>query len=136
MDARNAESLLSLVERAGPGLRGRDAKALFAELEQQYDDLLGALEWFIGEGRTNEALRGAIALAPFWMARKRLEEGSGWFDRAFAMPGGDEVLRGNAYFQAGLLIFWTGNDELASARHRRALEIGRAFGNPTITAQA
>ncbi|HEY2924644.1 MAG TPA: tetratricopeptide repeat protein, partial [Candidatus Eisenbacteria bacterium] len=117
-------------------MKGLDAKALFGQLEQQYGDLLAAMQWFIDQGRTDEARRLATSLAPFWMATKRLDEGSAWFDRTLAPPGGDDAHRGRASFHAGLLVFWTGADDRASAHHSRALEIGRKIGDPTITAQA
>jgi tetratricopeptide (TPR) repeat protein len=136
VDAQSAEKLLVLAEGAGPGLRGLNANALFEELEGRYDDLLGALEWFIDDGRTDEALRLAIALAPLWMQRKRLQEGGSWFDKALAAEGGSDRNRGNAYFQAGLLAFWPGDDERASELHGQALAIGRRTGDATVTAQA
>src|SRR5262245_53182143 len=136
VDAQAAESLLKLAEQAGPGLRGVDANALFAQLEHKYDDLLAALGWFIDNGRTDDALRLAIALAPVWMAHKRLDEGLAWFDKALAAPGGNDITRGNAYFQAGLLAFWPGYDERASELHGKALAIGRQTGDPTVTALA
>lgn len=101
MDERAAESLLNLAERAGPGLKGLDAKALFGELEQQYADLLAAMQWFIDQGRTDECLRLATSLAPFWMATKRLEEGSAWFDRTLGSPGGEDAHRGRASLPGG-----------------------------------
>jgi tetratricopeptide (TPR) repeat protein len=70
------------------------------------------------------------------MATKRLEEGSACFDRALGSPGGDDAHRGQACFQAGLLVFWTGDDDRASALHRQALDIGRRINDPTLTAQA
>ncbi|HEX5013262.1 MAG TPA: tetratricopeptide repeat protein [Candidatus Limnocylindrales bacterium] len=136
MDATSAQSLLETAEQAGPGLRGLNANALFADLERQYDDLLAALQWFLENERTDEALRLAIALAPVWMARKRLDEGLEWFDKALAAPGGSEIARGNAYFQAGLLAFWPGKDERSSELHGKALAIGRQTGDPTVTALA
>jgi tetratricopeptide (TPR) repeat protein len=136
VDAQSAEQLLVLAEGAGPGLRGLNANALFEELEGRYDDLLGALQWFIDERRTDEALRLAIALAPLWMQRNRLQEGEAWFDKALAVEGGSDRIRGNAYFQAGLLAFWPGDDERASELHGQALAIGRRTGDPTVTAQA
>jgi hypothetical protein len=44
VEARGAESLLNLAELAGPGLMGLDRKALFEQLEERYDDLLGAMQ--------------------------------------------------------------------------------------------
>jgi tetratricopeptide (TPR) repeat protein len=136
VDAQAAESLLKLAEDSGPGLRGVDANALFAQLEHRYDDLLAALQWFIDNGRTDDALRLAIALAPVWMAHKRLDEGLAWFDKALAAEGGGDLTRGHAYFQAGLLAFWPGLDERASELHGKALAIGRQTGDPTVTALA
>lgn len=136
MEAGEAESLLALAERAGPGLQGLDRKAQFAELEDRYDDLIGALEWFVDQGRADEAILLARSLAPFWMATRRLDQGCAWFERALATPGGDDVNRGRGYFEAGLLVFWTGADDLASQLHARALELGRETGDPTVTATA
>ncbi len=136
MDAPSAESLLQFAEQVGPALRGLDARARFGELEAKYDDFMAALQWFLDAGRTDDALRLAIALAPVWMARGRLAEGIEWFEKVLAAPGGSDLTRGNAYFQAGLLAFWPGDDERAAAFHGEALAIGRRTGDPTVTAQA
>jgi tetratricopeptide (TPR) repeat protein len=136
VDAISAESLLDVAEQAGPRLRGLDANAVFEDLERKDADLLAAIQWFLDNGRTDDALRLAIALAPVWMARKRLDEGLDWFDKVLAAPGGSDLVRGNAYFQAGLLAFWPAYDERSSEFHHQALAIGRRTGDPTVTAQA
>ena len=136
MDAQTAESLLTFTEGAGPALRGPDARAVFEQLEQQYNDLLAAMQWFIDQGRADEGLRLASSLVPFWMATKRLEDGSTWFDRILALPGGADAHRGRALFDAGYLAFWRGNDERSSSLQAQAVELGRQSNNPTITALA
>jgi tetratricopeptide (TPR) repeat protein len=136
VDARTAESLLTFSEGAGPRLRALDSKAVFAQLEQRYDDLLSALRWFIDGGRTDEALRLASSLVVFWMATKRLDEGIASLDRALGLPGGDDVHRGRALFDAGYLAFWKGDDERSAALQHRALELGRQTNDPTVTALA
>ena len=136
MDARTAQSLLNLAEGSGPGLRGLEAKAVFQQLDQQYGDLQLAMQWLIEQGRANEAFRLAISLVAFWMATKRLDEGSAWFDRALALPGGDDAHRGRALFDAGYLAFWKGDDERSSSLQNRALELGRQAKDPTVTALA
>lgn len=136
MDARAAGSLLNLAEQAGPRLPGLEAKAVFEELDQQYGDLQLAMQWFIERGRANEAFRLASSLVAFWMAMKRLDEGCAWFDRALALPGGDDVHRGRASFDAGYLAFWKGDDERSSSHQNRALELGRQTNNPIVTALA
>ena len=97
MNTLTAESLLDFAEGVGPRLRGLEAKAAFEQLEQQYDELQRALQWFIDQGSANEVFRLAGALVVFWMATKRLEEGVAWFDRALTLPGGSDALRGRAW---------------------------------------
>jgi non-specific serine/threonine protein kinase len=136
VDARGAAAELDVAEQAGPSLRGLDAPAVFGRLERRYGDLGVAMHWFVGHGRTEEALRLGTALVPLWMATKRLEEGSAWLDRALALPGGDDSHRGRGLFDAGYLAFWQGQDDRATALTNRALEIGRRIGNPTVMAIA
>jgi tetratricopeptide (TPR) repeat protein len=136
MDAQAAETLLDFAEKVGPTLRGPQAKSLFEEFEQQYSDLLTAMQWFIVQEHTDESLRLVSALVAFWMATKRLAEGSGWFDQALALPGGDDAHRGRALFDAGYLAFWMGDDLRSAALQNRAVELGRQTNNVTVTALA
>lgn len=87
-----------------------------------------------GVPRSHSAARIACSLATFWMSTKRLEEGTEWFERVLAAPSNDPLTRGGAYFDAGLLLFWQGRDEEAAELHRRAVEVGREIGDPTVTA--
>jgi len=82
VDAQAAETVLKFAEPTGPELKGPGAKAAFGRLEEKYGDLLGAaIQWFIGECRTDEGLRLANALYSFWITKQRFDEGSVWFDR-------------------------------------------------------
>ena len=136
MNKQTAESLLNYAEDVGPGLRGLQSKALFGELEQRYDDLLLALQWFIDQGLPDASLRLASSLVLFWMATKRLDEGSVWLDRALALPGGDDAYRGRALFHAGYLAFWKGEDERSAMLQKEAIELGRRANSPTVIALA
>jgi tetratricopeptide (TPR) repeat protein len=136
VDELKAERMLEFAEQAGAGLDGLDREALFAELEQQYDELLAAMQSFLDEGRSEEAIRLASALARFWTASGRLEEGARWFDRVLAGSGNGDAIVGRAFFEAGLIAFWRGADDHASELEQRALEIGRRAGDATVTAQA
>jgi non-specific serine/threonine protein kinase len=136
MDAQIAESLLKQTEVAGPALRGPDAKAVFDQFEQQYNDLLAALQWFIDQGRADESLRLGSSLVPFWMATKRLDEGFAWFERILALPGGQDAYRGRALFDAGYLAFWRGDYEQSFTLQSQAVELGRQSNSPTVTALA
>ncbi len=136
MDAASAESQLAHAQRAIPGLRGLDGRAIAKDLDTRYGDLTEALGWFIAQGRSDDALRFASTLAPFWMTTKRLAEGCDWCERAIALPGGSEAVRAEALFQQGLLWFWRGDDDRATAVLERSLAIGRRTADPSATAKA
>jgi tetratricopeptide (TPR) repeat protein len=136
VDAQAAETVLKFAERTGPELKGPDAKAAFGRLEEKYGDLLAAIQWFIGERRTDEGLRLANALYSFWITKQRFDEGSVWFDRILGSPGGDEARRGTAFIGAGFMAFWKGEDDRASSLFGRALEIGRRLGDPPMVSRA
>ena len=136
MDMQTAESLLNFAEESVQGLRGIKSRAVLEQLDQRYRELLSAIQWFMAQGHTDECFRLASSLVPFWMATKRLEEGSAWFDQIFRLPGGDDVYRGRALFDAGYLAFWRGDDERSALLQQRALALGRQSDNPTIIALA
>jgi tetratricopeptide (TPR) repeat protein len=125
-----------MAEGAGPGLTGPDRKAVLEHLEERYDDLLAALQWFLDQGRTDEALRLANALYRFWITKQRFDEGAAWFDRVLGSPGGDDGLRGKASINAGFMPFWSGDDERAAELFGQGLEIGRRLGDAPMISQA
>jgi tetratricopeptide (TPR) repeat protein len=136
MNTQTAESLLMFVEEVGPGIWGLESQTIFRELDQRHDELLAGIEWFIAQGRTDKSLRFAISLAPFWMATKRLDEGTTWFEQVLAMPGGDNAQRGRALFDAGMLTFWRGDDARAATLYNQSLEMGQRINHPTVMALA
>jgi tetratricopeptide (TPR) repeat protein len=136
MDAGAAESLLSLAEEASPRLRGPDAKAALQHLENEYGDLVAALQWFIDHESTDEVLRLANALYRFWITKQRFDEGALWFDLVLGSTDGETRLRGEAFINAGFMPFWLGQDDRAAAHFGRGLEIGRQLGDPPMISQA
>ena len=136
MDAARAEAVLAAAEVAGVEARGPDPKAAVDRLEAGYAETLEALAWFVEDGRTDEALRVAIALYRLWITKQRFDEGETWFDRALASPGGDDRLRGQATIDAGFMPFWMGRDERAAALFEGGLEIGRRLEDGPLISQA
>jgi tetratricopeptide (TPR) repeat protein len=136
MNTQIAESLRDFAEESSLGLLGLESRAVFEQLEQRYKDLLSAMQWFINQERTDDALRLATSLAQFWMATKRLEDGTEWFDHALNAPSGQDINRGEAFFQAALLAFWQGDNDRASMLHNNSLDIGHQAGDATIIAEA
>jgi tetratricopeptide (TPR) repeat protein len=136
MDARTAESLLTLTEETSQSPSGPERKAAPEQVENEYGDRVAALEWFIDQGRTDEALRFANALYRFWITKQRFDDGALWFDRALGTPGGETRLRGEASIKAGFMPFWLGEDDRAAAHFGRGLEIGRELGDASLISQA
>ena len=124
MDAHTAETLLEVAEQASAGATGPNAKASLEQLESRLDELLAAMAWFVEAGRTDEALRLANALYRFWITKQRFADGAASFERVLASPGGDDLLRGRAELNAGMMPFWMGDDARASERFGQALDDG------------
>jgi tetratricopeptide (TPR) repeat protein len=136
VDARTADGLLTFAEDGGGRLRGLDGKVALAQLEERHDDLRTALEWFVEQRRTDDALRLASALMPFWMTTKRHAEGSAWFERILELPVGDDRRRCRGLWGAGYLAFWQGDDDRTSRFTNEALDLARRIGDPTLIALA
>ena len=136
VDATRAQVLLTLAEEASAASRGTDAKAALDRLDAEYDDILAAMQWFIDQQRTDDALRVVNALYRFWITKQRFEEGAVWFDLALGASGGDERLRGQAFINAGFMPFWMGQDDRAAELFSRGLEIGRQVEDAPMVSQA
>jgi tetratricopeptide (TPR) repeat protein len=132
VDEAAAQSLLGLAEELAPGLRGLDRAEVFGRLEAREEELVAALTWFVEARRTDEAIRLTRSLAPFWQATRRLDVATEWFERALALDGGDDALRGRALVEAGFFSFLRGDDATATALYGRA----REAGSPTAAALA
>jgi len=117
-------------------LKGPGAKAALQHLENEYDDLVAALQWFIDHERTDDALRLANALYRFWITKQRFDEGALWFDLVLGSPGSETRLRGEAFINAGFMPFWLGQDDRAATHFGRGLEIGRQLGDSPMISQA
>jgi non-specific serine/threonine protein kinase len=136
MDARAAESLLVFAEQSGQDMKSACGNMVLQQIEQRYDELQAAVQWFIDQRQANESLRLANALYAFWITKQRFEDGAVWFDRVLALPAGDESLRGTAFIGAGFMAYWKGADAQASAAYTSALEIARRLGDQSMVSRA
>ena len=136
MDSRTAESLLDIAEEASVSLRNPGSRDALDLLEERYDRIVAAIQWFIDQERADEALRLASAMYRFWITKQRFEEGALWFDRVLGAPGGNRRLRGEAFIHAGFMPFWMGQDDRAAALFGRGLEMGRDLGDAPMTSRA
>jgi predicted ATPase/class 3 adenylate cyclase len=82
--AAHAAYYLSWAEQVAPLLSGAEQVSWLDCLEQEYDNMRAALEWFLedGVGRAEQALRLCIALQSFWEMRGYMGEGLALLERA------------------------------------------------------
>src|SRR5262245_39259313 len=136
MDSEAAESVLDFAEQAAKQVKAQGGKAILEQVEQQYVELQAAMQWFIDQQRSSEALRLANALYSFWIMKQRFDDGSVWFDRVLGLPGADDSIRGSCFIGAGFMACWKGEDARAAALYNAGLDIGRQLGDAVTTARA
>jgi tetratricopeptide (TPR) repeat protein len=136
MDRPSATSLLAFAEAANPAMKGADSKDAFAEVDARYEGLLGAIDWFVGNDATDDALRIVNALFPFWIEKQRFDDGWAAYGRALSAPNGDQKLRAAAWINAGFMPFWSGDDVRASGAFDRGLTMSRELGDSVLEARA
>src|SRR6185295_14265067 len=87
--SRHAAWLLALAEQAEAELRGPREAAWSGRLEDDNENLRGALRWLIDRGQAEPALRLGSALWRFWTLRGHLVEGLVWLEQILALTGED-----------------------------------------------
>jgi tetratricopeptide (TPR) repeat protein len=121
---------LALAERAEPELIRAHQVEWLDRLELEIDNLREALEWSIGQGTPEPALRLVGALNWFWFARDYYSEARAWAERALTSPGAEtrtglrakalDTLGNNAHF----LQLWSQMTEAYEECRSICLEIG------------
>ncbi len=84
---RHAAYYLNMTHDAQPVLWGIDASPVLVLLETNHDNIRGALEWAIGSGDKETALRLSGDMGFFWTMRRHINEGDDWSARAISMDG-------------------------------------------------
>jgi predicted ATPase/DNA-binding SARP family transcriptional activator len=82
---RHAAYFLDLARTAEPLSFGPEGERWLDRLETEHDNLRAALRWLVENGRTDQALRMARALGPFWWMRSYLTEGLERLEAALAL---------------------------------------------------
>jgi Arc/MetJ family transcription regulator len=153
--ARHAAYYASLVERAGPLLRGPEQVSWLDRLETERENVRLALARLVAErGQSEVGLRVAVALTPYWEARGYLTEGRGWLETFItaargggavrpvgdtATPAGDggaSPLIARALVAVGLLAFWQVDHQRAGAALAEAVTIAREIADRRCEAEA
>src|SRR5262249_37105035 len=133
--AAHAAYFLELAETAEPHLRGREQLRWLGRLSTENDNLMAALRWAIGPGRSETALRLAAALGGFWLLRGSRTESAAWMAEALAVPGGPAPARAIARANLGLALLSTGDLAGAVSTLTEARDTARragAVGHPVL----
>ena len=133
----HARFYLTLAERAETELAGRRQAEWFERLEAERANLRAALEWSLGSGQAEYALRLSGALLLFWRARCHFTEGRDLLRAVLSASDGQApVLRATAMWGVGFLTNMAGDPEGAIPLLEESLASFREHGDRRGCARA
>jgi len=134
---RHAALILSTVESARGPLHGAQQPAWLDRLDADLGNIRAALDWSLGRGDAETAVRLAGSLYPLWDQRGRYREGRRWLTRALALdaPVPPQV-RARALNSAAGLAVIQGDLAGAAAASEEAAELSRSADDPAAGAYA
>ncbi len=135
--SRHLSYFVTLAEQTAQGVALRDGAALLALFESQHANLESALEFAVGSGDRESALRLATAMALFWELRGHLGRGGRWLARLLDTPDdGPSVHRARACWAAAHLGLYAGDLGTMSVRAPEALELADIVDDDWTRARA
>ena len=121
---------LAMAERAEAELTGPDQVVWLDRLEADKDNLRAALRWFIEQGQAESAIRLAVALLWWWLARGHRSEGLESLVRLLALRAPVAPLwRMKALYAAGTLAWIETHPEQARDWYEHSLAMARQLGD-------
>lgn len=136
MDAATAESLITAAEEARAAMRRGENAAGVDAFEERYTDMRAALDWCLAGGRVDDAFRLSAALTQFWMASKRVDEGTTWLEGALGTGQGSDEARARRLHDLGYLAFFSGGYDVAERSFAASRELAEQTGDRNIVALA
>jgi len=133
----HAAFFLALAEEAKTELSGAQQKLWVERLEEEHDNLRGALSWVLERGEGDLGLRFGGALWRFWFVQGYVSEGVRWLELALAgsgpavAPPRVEALEG-----MGWLMQAQGDLERAEATYEEMLKLSRELDDKENVATA
>jgi tetratricopeptide (TPR) repeat protein len=134
---RHLEYFVDLAEEAEPQLGHRDQIAWFSRLEDEHDNLRGALAFALESGDSAAALRLVGGIRRFWHVHGYFAEGRDAIEAALAAASDEpSELRANVLNMAGILAGEQGEFEGAREKFEEALATARGAGATRPTSSA
>ncbi len=133
----HVEYFTDLARHAEEELRGPEAARWLSELEQELDNVRGALMSSLEDGQFELALALSAGLYRFWLAHGRASEGRRWLDELIARAqSASPELRGTALYRASDMALWQGDHERAAELSSQAVPLLRDAGQPSRLCEA
>lgn len=111
---------------------------LLDQAETEIDNLRAAFAWSRENSDTDNALRNAAFLQPFWLTRERVKEGSDWLELGLAdaeIDGAVVTPAAMARALADKAFLDNMRDTESLARAQRSLAIARQLDDPVLLAR-
>ncbi len=133
---RHAAYYLALAEEAEPHLTGPEQGTWLARVEAEHGNLRTALDWALGAGQIEMALRLGGALGYFWLMRGYVSEGRQSLEAALTSYGEGAVApRAEALYWAGALARLQGDYPAARSSFDKSLALFQELENEEGTAR-
>jgi len=131
MGQTDAHHYLQVLKKAESELKGPKPEAWFGRLEEEHDQLQGALQWFLDHEDLQRAMELTALVWRFWMNRGHIDEGRKWLGAVLAAVETTETaaLRAEVLHGAGTLAFQQGDQEAARANFEQSLSISRRLND-------
>jgi predicted ATPase len=134
---RHAGYFLDLAERSATGLTGPDQTEWAERLEEDYQNLRGAITWTLMRGAATDAARICLGLWRYWRNGSHLREGREWLDKVLAAsPGLADDLRARVLYPAAILAATQDDHAAAFALGEEGLALAESVGDRSSAAQA
>ncbi len=134
----HAACFLALTEAIEPTINTTERARCLSLLDDEHDNLRGALRWSADSGDVETELGLCYALFWFWFHRGYWSEGRAWFRDALERSAGEGRTkgRGRAMAYDGMLAWIMGDHPAALARLSESAAIHREAGDPLDLARA
>jgi predicted ATPase/DNA-binding CsgD family transcriptional regulator len=134
--ARHRDWFVGLAARAERAMAaGAEQLPWLERLERDHDNLRAALAHCLDDD-PQAGLRMACCLLQFWRVRAWLTEAGGWLERLLARAPEPTAGRARALLAAGVVARDQGDFAAAQVHLEAGLALGRALGDPGLTAAA
>lgn len=133
---RHAKWFLEFATRADEGMYGERAAEASAQLAQEHDNLVAALDQVLARKQSVSAYRFGAALWTFWHRRGLLIEAGAYLDRILRLrrPTTDRTAAAATLRGAGTIKRILGQYDIGFSHFQESLRLARMAGNPEAEA--